>query len=181
MSLGADALRDFFPRLMELMLQTPSPVLDFGGAGTMASKSGELAATLSGPKCWPPTRCRLVTSPIARRHSTFWPGAANRITGYLDSLLSGDGVPAARHLANVIDAVFATREPFESASKTTVLDWLTNPAVGLRSERACFAANSPEAARQLSAAYELWTVCARKVTVRSLRQGQPQTQSVQSC
>ena len=29
MSLGADALRYFFPRLMELMLQTPSPVLDF--------------------------------------------------------------------------------------------------------------------------------------------------------
>jgi hypothetical protein len=70
-------------------------------------------------------------------------------------------VPAARHLANVIDAVFATREPFESASKTTVLDWLANPAVGLRSEHACCAANSPEAARQLSAAHELWTVCAR--------------------
>jgi hypothetical protein len=29
MSLGDDALRYFFPRLMELMLQTPSPVFDF--------------------------------------------------------------------------------------------------------------------------------------------------------
>jgi hypothetical protein len=29
MSLNEDALRHFFPRLMELMLQTPSPVFDF--------------------------------------------------------------------------------------------------------------------------------------------------------
>jgi len=29
MSLDDDALRHFFPRLMELMLQTPSPVFDF--------------------------------------------------------------------------------------------------------------------------------------------------------
>lgn len=29
MSLDEDALRHFFPRLMELMLQTPSPVFDF--------------------------------------------------------------------------------------------------------------------------------------------------------
>jgi hypothetical protein len=61
-------------------------------------------------------------------------------------------------LGNVIDAVLTTREPFESASKTTVLDWLANSAVGLRLERACYAADSPEA---LSAAHELWTVCAR--------------------
>ena len=54
------------------------------------------------------------------------------------------------------------REPFESASKTTVLDWLKEPAVGDRLQGGFFAAHSDEAARQLSAAYELWTVCARK-------------------
>ncbi len=73
------------------------------------------------------------------------------------------------------------REPFESASKTTVLDWLKEPAVGDRLQGGFFAAHSDEAARQLSTAYELVDGVRAEVTVRSLRQGQPQTQSVQSC
>jgi hypothetical protein len=81
---------------------------------------------------------------------------------YLDSLRTADALPPARHLADVVDAVFTVREPFESASKTTVLDWLKEPAVGDRLQGGFFAAHSDEAARQLSAAYELWTVCARK-------------------
>ena len=54
------------------------------------------------------------------------------------------------------------REPFESASKTTVLDWLKEPAVGDRLQGGFFAAHSDDAARQLSTAYALWTVCAPK-------------------
>ena len=81
---------------------------------------------------------------------------------YLDSLRTADALPPARHLADVVDAVFTVREPFESASKTTVLDWLKEPAVGDRLQGGFFAAHSDEAARRLSAAYELWTVCARK-------------------
>jgi hypothetical protein len=67
----------------------------------------------------------------------------------------------ARHLADLIDAVFTTREPFQSASKPTVLGWLPDPAIGQRLEHACYVADSPEAAQQLSAAHELWTACAR--------------------
>ena len=68
----------------------------------------------------------------------------------------------ARHLADVVAAVFTVREPFESASKTTVLDWLKEPAVGDRLQGGFFAAHSDDAARQLSTAYALWTVCAPK-------------------
>jgi len=81
---------------------------------------------------------------------------------YLDSPRTADALPPARHLADVVDAVFTVREPFESASKTTVLDWLKDPAVGDRLQGGFFAAHSDEAGRRLSAAYELWTVCARK-------------------
>jgi hypothetical protein len=68
---------------------------------------------------------------------------------------------AARHLADLIDAVFTMRDPFESSSKTRVLDWLRDPAVGQRLERACYHTASPEVVRQLSAAHEMWTACAR--------------------
>ena len=56
-----------------------------------------------------------------------------------------------------------------------------DPAAGDRLQGGFFAAHSDEAARQLSTAYELVDGVRGKVTVRSLRQGQPQTQSVQSC
>ena len=64
-------------------------------------------------------------------------------------------------LSENVDAVFTMREPFESASKTTVLEWSREPAVGRRLEHACYQAESAAAAHQLSAAHELWTVCAR--------------------
>ena len=56
-----------------------------------------------------------------------------------------------------------------------------DPAAGDRLQGGFFAAHSDEAARQLSTAYELVDGVRAEVTVRSLRQGQPQTQSVQSC
>ena len=43
-----------------------------------------------------------------------------------------------------------------------MLDWLTDPAIGDRLQEAFFAADSEEAARQLSAAHELWAVCRPK-------------------
>ena len=84
------------------------------------------------------------------------------LTAHLDSLLTVDSLPAARHLADLIDTVFTRTDPFESASKATVLHWLTDPAIGDRLQEAFFAADSEEAARQLSAAHELWAVCRPK-------------------
>jgi hypothetical protein len=170
MSLDDDGLRHFFPRLMELMLHTPSPVFDF-----------RLSDIKNRLPCWLPGETAAVGAladalwselladyPSALGYFSDCPSALDLLdwcgvplTGHLDSLLSGDGVPAARHLADVIDAVFTMREPFESVSKTTVLDWLRDPAVGRRLEHACYQADSAEAAHQLSAAHELWTVCAR--------------------
>jgi hypothetical protein len=170
MSLDDDGLRHFFPRLMELMLQTASPVFDF----RLADVKDRLPA-------WQPEESAvvreiadavwselLVSYPPALGYVSDCPSALDfldwcdlRLTAYLDSLLTGDSLPAARHLVDLVDAVFTRKEPFESASETTVLDWLKDPAVGNRLEEAFFAADSQEMARQLSAAHELWTVWGR--------------------
>ena len=64
-------------------------------------------------------------------------------TAHLDSMVAADSLPAARHLADLIDALFTMRDPFQSSSKTTVLDWLRDPAVGQRLEQACYHTDSP--------------------------------------
>src|SRR5262249_51552724 len=84
------------------------------------------------------------------------------LTAHLDSMLEAESLSAARHLADLIDAVFTTREPFETSSKTRVLAWLSDPVVGERLQTAFFAADSDEAAQQLAAAHELWAACARR-------------------
>ncbi len=81
------------------------------------------------------------------------------IAAHLDHLTTVERLSAARHLADLIDVVLTMRDPFESTSKTTVLDWLTNPAIGERLQAAFFAADSDEVAAHLSNAHELWTVC----------------------
>jgi hypothetical protein len=171
MSLDDDALRYYVPRLMELMLQTPSPVFDFRLAELKSRlqtwQSGERSAvTQLADAVW----AQLSTSyPAELGYFSDCPSAVDLLDlcglplgGHLDSLIAADTEPAARHLADLIDAVCTMRDPFESASKTRVLDWLGGPAVGERLQAAFFAAESDEAARQLSAAYDLWAVCARK-------------------
>ena len=83
------------------------------------------------------------------------------IADHLDMLRSVDSLPAALHLADLVDAVFAGSRPFESVSRTTVVEWLRAATTGERLEQAFFAADSPEEALRLSAAHELWTVCCR--------------------
>ena len=170
MSLDVDGLRHFFPRLMELMLQKPSPVFDF--------RLADLKDRLRG---WRPEEVGcvrdladafwaelLVGYPPALGYFSDCPSALDLLdwcelplVKYLGLLLTVDGLPAARHVADLIDAVFTMREPFESASKSTVSEWITDPSVGERLQAAFFTAPIEEAAWQLSAAHELWTVCAR--------------------
>ena len=171
MSLDDDCLRHFMPRLMELMLHTPSPVFDFRLADLKdrlpAWQPEEVASVraLAGavwselPTGYPPALGYFSDCPSAL-DLLDWCGQP--LTDFLDSLLTVDAVTAARHLADLIEAVFTMREPFESASKTTVLDWLRDPAVRQRLEHAFYAADSPDAAQQLSAAHELWMVCATR-------------------
>jgi hypothetical protein len=83
------------------------------------------------------------------------------LTPHLDSLLAVGTLPATRHLADLLDAVFTNRKSFESAFKATVLDWVKNSAVGEALQSAFFDADSGDAAQQLSRAHELWTTCAR--------------------
>jgi hypothetical protein len=170
MSLDDDGLRHFFPRLMELMLHTRSPVFDFRLADLKDRlrdwQPRELAAVRQlAEAVWAEL---LVGYPPALGYFSDCPSALDLLdwcdlplTAYLDSLLSADSLPAARHLADLLDAVLTRTQPFESASKAMVLDWLRDPAVGRRLEHACYQADSAEVAHQLSAAHELWTVCAR--------------------
>ena len=62
---------------------------------------------------------------------------------------------------DLLDAGYATLGPFETSSQARLLAWLRDPVVGARLQTALLAADSDEAARQLSAAFDLWEVCAR--------------------
>lgn len=169
MTLGDDALRYFFPRLMELMLTTRAPVFDF--------RLADLADRL--PR-WRPDELagvrRLADAvweqllheyPCELGYFSDCPSALDFLAwcdldllARLEFLTTTRTEAAPRHLADLVDAVFTTRDPFESASKTTVLGWMRNPAIGERLQSAFFSADSDEAARQLSSSHELWTVCA---------------------
>ncbi len=156
--------------LIELMLHTPGPVFDFRLADLKdrlpAWQAGELAVVRELAEAvwaelldgYPPALGYFSDCPSAL---DFLDWCDLPLTAHLDSLLTADSLPAARHLADLIDAVFTTTRPFQSASKTTVLDRLRDPAVGRRLEHACYQTDSAEVAHQLSAAHELWTVCAR--------------------
>ena len=171
MSLDDEGLRHFFPRLMELMLHTPSPVFDFRLADLKdrvpAWQPAELAAVRDLAEAvwaelmdgYPPALGYFSDCPSAL---DFLNWCELPLISYLDALLTSDSLPAARHLADLVDAVFTRTEPFESASKTTVLHWLTERAVGDRLQEAFFAADAEVAARELATAHELWTVCRPK-------------------
>jgi hypothetical protein len=170
MACDDDALRHYFPRLMELLVLTPAPVFDF--------RVYEVKSRIA---CWTPSErqaaAQLAESVWTAMYSSYpqdlgyfsdcpsaldlldWCGLPPR--PWLDQLVATDGLPAARHLAALTDALFTKAEPFETASKATVLEWIGATVVGARLQDAFFAAGSDEAAGQLSAAHQLWTVCAR--------------------
>jgi hypothetical protein len=171
MALDDDALRYYFPRLMELMLQTPSPVFDF----RLADLKSRLHAWESGEKSAVKQLAEAVWTQLSASYPAElgyfsdcpsaldlldWSGLP--LAAHLDSMVASDSLSAARHLADLLDAVFTMRAPFETASRTRVLAWLENPVVGERLQSAFFVADSDETARQLSAAYDLWAVCARQ-------------------
>ena len=52
-----------------------------------------------------------------------------------------DTTAAVRHLADLVDAALTTTDPFETASKATVLGWLKDPQVGARLEKSFFVAD----------------------------------------
>ena len=169
MSLDDDALRHFFPRLMEVMLQTVEPVFDFRLSDLKsrlpAWQPDELVAVRElSDAVW---RQLLDEYPCELGYFSDCPSALDfldwcdlDLVAHLDSLTTAQTQAAARHLADLVDTVFTQRDPFESVSKTTVLDWLSDPGVGARLQSAFFRADSDAAARQLSAAHEMWTVCA---------------------
>ena len=169
MSLDDDALRYYLPRLVELMLNTSSPVFDF--------RLSELKQRIPAWQSAEVSALRQLAEAVWAQLSTTYPVALGyfsdcssaldlldwcglSLTMHLDSLLEGDAVPAARHLADLVDALFTNRDPFETASRPKVLDWVRNPAVGERLQAGFFAADTDDAAQQLSAAHELWTTCA---------------------
>lgn len=138
MTLDNDSLRHFFPRLMELVLSTSEPVFDF--------RLSDLQERLPS---WQPDE----QATVRELADAVWGQSA------LDFVVWCDLDPITR-LDSLTTAGTQAAAPFESAPKTTVLDWLSNAAIGARLQSAFFSADSDEVARQLSAAHELWTVCA---------------------
>ena len=168
MSLDDDGLRHFVPRLMELMLGTAAPVFDFRLADlkhrlpawgpTEQEAVGGLAAAIWSalPKRYP-LGMGYFSDCASALDFLDWCGLS--VPGHLDELLAAKGSAAARHLADLVDAVLTSATPFETASKTTVLDWMTDRAIGERLEEGFHSADTPDVARELSDAHELWTVC----------------------
>jgi hypothetical protein len=167
MSLDDDALRHYIPRLFELLLLTPAPVFDFRVADLKDRAAGwteaeRSAVGLFGDAVWAelidchPVELGYFSDCQSAVDLLDWCGLA--LPERLDGLMSGPA--AARHLADLVDAVFTVAAPFETASKASVLAWVETPAVGERLQGAFFSATG-QAAQQLSAAHELWTVCVR--------------------
>lgn len=166
MSLDDDALRHFFPRLMELMLATPAPVFDFRMSDLAVrlplwTDEERVAVRQFAGAVWSGL---LAEYPAALGYFSDCPTALDLLTWcglpleeHLDMLRESSVL----HLADLVDAVFTSNDPFQSASRTTVVEWMRDAATGERLEQAFFAAESPDTARRLSAAHELWTVCCR--------------------
>ena len=167
MSVDDDTLRYFVPRLMELMLTTPAPVFDF----RMSDLAGRLPLWRPQEQTAVRRFAEAVWSELLTRHPAAlgyfsdvptaldlleWCGLS--VIGHLDALRAAETPAAALNLA---DLVCTTKEPFESVSGAMVFTWLRDAATGDRLEQAFFGADSPETARRLSDAHELWAVCCR--------------------
>jgi hypothetical protein len=162
MSLDDDGLRYVVPRLFELLVRTPAPVLEFRIADlktriaswperdALARWAGEVWAQLLASH---PADLGYFSDCPAALDLLDWCGVP--VTTRLDDLLAGS---AAAHLADLVDAVYTLRDPFETVSRATVLRWIEQPAVGERLQEAFFDA-SDEIAARLSAAHHLWTAC----------------------
>ena len=161
MSLDDDALRHFFPRLIELLLVTPAPVFDFRAADLKARIAGwsarERAAVAAlAEAVW----AELIEAyPAPLGYCSDCPSALELLdwTGLpwepqLDELLTSEREASARHLADLVDY------SFESSCGAELVEWVSAAAVGVRLQEAFFTASSAEEADQISAAHQLWTL-----------------------
>ncbi len=169
-SLADDALRHFFPRLIELLLTEPAPPFDF--VYGLHRLEGRLAT-------WDPAETAVVRRVLDAAWAELLSAHPARL-GYLsdtrsllnladwcdiplEPFLEGwqavDTLTAAMHLADLVSDVCTFETPFGPAAKITVLSWLSQPAIGERLQDAVLAADSEDAALELSTAYELWTSC----------------------
>jgi hypothetical protein len=168
MSLDDDALRHFFPRLMDLSVSMPSPVFDFRISDLKDRLTQWLPDEVSAVRhlaeaLWSELSDRY---PLGRGYFSDcvsaidlldWCGMS--VVEHLEGLRSATSSAAALHIADLVDAVFTHSVRFESDSRTTVLEWVSDDATGRRLEEAFFAADSQEVADQLASAHELWVVC----------------------
>jgi hypothetical protein len=171
LSLDDDALRHFFPRLVELLLIDPYQSFDFVNL-ILHTLKGRLTA-------WSPSESaalRQLLEAVWQELLTTYPTKLGYFSDcgsmldfldwcdislepFLDSWQANDAPTAVRHLADLISDLFFM--PYKAARRPPLLGWLDQPAIGERLENAFFAAESEEAASQLSAAHELWMACVR--------------------
>ncbi|HKV21889.1 MAG TPA: hypothetical protein VJR50_22890, partial [Mycobacterium sp.] len=170
MSVDDDTLRYFVPRLMELMVTTPAPVFDFrmselAGRLPLWQPEEQAAVRLFAEAVWSEL---LSSHPAALGYFSDVPTALDllewcglSVIEHLDALLAAGTPAAALHLADLVDVMCTMNEPFESVSSARVFTWLRDAGTGERLEQAFYGADSPETARLLSDAHELWAVCCR--------------------
>jgi len=171
-SLGDDALRHFFPRLVELLLVEPAPPFDFvyglhrlKGRLPAWDEAETAAVRRVLDAVWAellsayPARLGYLSDTRSMLNLADWCDIP--LEPFLEGWQGVDTLCAARHLADLVSDVCTFETPFGPAAKVAVLSWLSQPAIGERLQDAVLATGSEDAALELSAAYELWTSCVR--------------------
>lgn len=168
MSLDDDGLRYVLPRLFELLLHTSATVFDFRVSVLKTRiadwEAGERDAVRRFAEAvWADL---LTQYPADLGYFSDCPSALDLLDwagiaagARLDDLLTVEGIAPAAHLADLVDAVFTLRYPFETLTRSTMLAWVERPEVGERLQEVFFLAPGDEHAARISAAHRLWTVC----------------------
>jgi hypothetical protein len=171
LSLDDDALRHFFPRLVELLLVDPYQSFDFANL-LLHTLKGRLTA-------WNPSESVVLgelLEAVWQELLTSYPTKLGYFSDcrsmldfldwcdispqpFLDSWQANDAQAAAVRLAELISDLFYMS--YKAASRPPLLAWLDQPVIGERLADAFLAAESEQTATQLSAAHQLWTVCVR--------------------
>lgn len=165
LSLPADAMRHFLPRVLETLLGDQWQAFEFG-----------LSAVQGMTRDWPLAErdaIRGVLEAVWDEVLAAFPAALGYVSSASDVLELADqlDVPVAGfllgmdrtrtraadlHLATLVETAYMTSG---SAASAPLKRWLARPAIGQRLEEAFYQAGDDAAAVALAEAHELWRVC----------------------
>ncbi len=167
-SLDDDGLRYFFPRLVEVLLLDQALTVELG----LSKLKGRLPGWTSAERAAVQQLLAAISDeqlrkyPAALGYLSDCPSLLNfadwcdlSLRQVLEGLQASDTLAAARHLADLVAYALTTARPFAPTATATVLSWLGQAIIGERLEHGFLVADSEDAATQLAAAHQLWSIC----------------------